>query len=112
MKKLATNQDWDNVKETIKTPILLIKLSPICPTSFTAERIFSSWAENVDENKLGLFSIDVIAARPLSASIASELNVVHQSPQAIFLNSDLKVISDASHYSIDDAWLNNCLSDF
>jgi bacillithiol system protein YtxJ len=109
LKKLETQHDWDDVKGSIKTPLLLIKLSPICPTSFSAERIFNSWAENVDESKISLFSINVIAARPLSRSIASELNITHQSPQAIFLNSDMKVISEASHYSIDESWLNNCL---
>ena len=50
-------------------------------------------------NDADVYYLDLITYRPISNAIAEELNVVHQSPQAIVLVGG-KVIYDASHSDI------------
>jgi bacillithiol system protein YtxJ len=110
MQKLETTEDWEKVKSEVKTHILIAKLSPICPTSFSAQNVLQSWTAAADLSQCAVFTVDVIAARPLSQAIATEFGITHQSPQAIFIDPDKKAVKDASHYSIDTEWLTDCLN--
>ena len=46
----------------------------------------------------------------MSQQIAKELNVMHQSPQAIWLAGSNEVKWDASHYEISDSKLDELLA--
>jgi bacillithiol system protein YtxJ len=109
LKKLETISDWETAKSNTEKPVLIAKLSPICPTSFSAEKIIENWHQGINENDIQLYTVNVIAAREVSNTIASQLGVTHQSPQVILLDKDGKAIADTSHYSIDQAWLDGCL---
>ena len=110
VKKINSIDSWENIKNELQPYFFLIKLSPICPTSFAAENVFSAWVKNNSNEKLGFYSVDVINSRLLSNYFSEEWGVVHQSPQALFLNADLKMISTATHYNIDEKWLDKCLA--
>ena len=57
-------------------PVLVFKRSPICPTSFTAERQLRLFLEQLDDGAaLRTASIDVIAERALARGLTAELGV-------------------------------------
>jgi len=51
----------------------------------------------------------VILSRTLSGTIEKDLNTIHQSPQIIWLDKDMKVKYHASHYDITEDELNKQL---
>jgi bacillithiol system protein YtxJ len=53
--------------------------------------------------------LDVLKSRNLSLSIASELNIRHESPQVIVF-SDKRVIHHASHLGIEPDTINKLMS--
>jgi bacillithiol system protein YtxJ len=77
-------------------PQLIFKHSTRCSISSMAKsRLEREWnLENVNA-----WYLDLIAYRNISNNIASELDVIHASPQAILLNNGI-VIHDSSHNSI------------
>lgn len=66
-------------------PVLVFKKSPICPVSHRAEAELRSYLGALnDDDDLTLVSIDVIAERPLARGLTAELDVQHESPQALW----------------------------
>ncbi|MGS0746958.1 monothiol bacilliredoxin BrxC family protein [Halpernia sp. GG3] len=56
--------------------------------------------DSSDKSKVDLFYLDLLHFRPISNLMANDLNVAHQSPQAILIkNGDVKY--SASHENID-----------
>jgi bacillithiol system protein YtxJ len=96
---------WERVLETRdrNREFLLLKLSPICRTSRIVERVFDQWYQSLPEG-LGpvAYKLDVVAARELSQHVAHQLEVRHQSPQAIWLDQDLNVRWHGSHHGITE----------
>ena len=97
---ILTEQDvLDIIEKSIEKPQILFKDSVTCGISaFAKERLMNDneiLADIADFNYL-----DLLAHRDISAFIASELNVIHQSPQIIVV-MDKKVIFRDSHHSID-----------
>jgi bacillithiol system protein YtxJ len=84
------------VKLSNEKPQLIFKHSTRCSISSMAKsRLEREWnLENVNA-----WYLDLIAYRNISNNIASELDVIHASPQAILLNNGI-VIHDSSHNSI------------
>lgn len=81
-------------------PQLIFKHSTRCSISSMAlNRIESHGLQN--SSNLECYYLDLIQFRELSNLIAQELNVIHQSPQAILLKNG-KVIYNDSHGSIDN----------
>ena len=94
---------WDGLKSPDAAADFIFKLSPICPTSHHAEEIVGRYLATLPESpKLQIYSVDVIAARPVSQRIAADTQVTHQSPQAILINAARVIAFDASHGDIDD----------
>jgi len=113
MIELKEPSDWQALKDESRDsgkPILLAKLSPICPVSHQAERIVLDWVKGSDLGKLIPARIDVIRSRDLSRAIAKEIGVVHQSPQTIRLSSEGKAQWDADHFAITAAALDLAFS--
>lgn len=103
LKNIGKLEEWESEKRNAfpSNEIVIFKYSPICSISSSVEEDFDSWYRDLpDAAKLNCIKIDVIDARPLSRHIAEELDVMHQSPQLIWLSGDKKVKWHDSHYSI------------
>ncbi len=97
---ILTEQDVLNIIEkSTEKPQIFFKDSVTCGISaFAKERLMNDneiLADIADFNYL-----DLLAHRDISAFIAKELDVIHQSPQIIVV-MDKKVIFRDSHHSID-----------
>lgn len=68
-----------------ETPVIIFKKSPICPVSDAAERELEDWLAALPSNaSLRTAIVDVIAMRSLARGLTAELDVRHESPQALF----------------------------
>lgn len=102
-RQLGSGEDWTAVKESLQgsSNLLLFKHSPICSISLLADEQLNLWlSTSTRPADLLLVRIDVISQRTLSRSIASEIDVNHQSPQLILLDSRLKMIWQLTHFKI------------
>jgi bacillithiol system protein YtxJ len=96
-KPLTSLSQW-NTLFTSEENCLVFKHSTRCSISSMALNNFEKhWKENDFKN---LYFLDLIAFREISNQIANDLNVQHQSPQAIIFNKN-KIIYQASHSQID-----------
>lgn len=75
--------------------VLLLKHSNSCPISSAGYRQF----EAVAERDYPMYMVVVQEARAVSNAIAEQLNVFHQTPQAIIVHQG-KAVFDLSHYRI------------
>lgn len=82
-------------------PFFIFKHSPRCSISLVAKNRIEKQALS---NDVPVYLIDVVSQRALSQFVASELNVVHQSPQLIKV-VNRKAIFEASHMSISSSQL-------
>ena len=73
----------------------IFKHSTRCPISSRAAKVVKKSHYEGD-----IYWVDVVERRDLSNWIADELNVVHESPQLLYLK-DGKVAKTWSHYGID-----------
>ena len=115
MKKLfllKSADEWNQYKLSNKNiETIVFKFSPTCPISFMAEKKFDSWYANIEEDvELNVVKVDVINSRLLSQALASEFDIIHKSPQVIWLDKNEKVKWDASHYSITKGTLEEKLT--
>jgi len=103
LKNIISLEEWENEKRSAlpSNELVVFKYSPICSISSSVESEFDSWYNKLpEEAKVSCIKIDVIDARPLSRHIAGELDVMHQSPQLIWVSGEGKVKWHESHYSI------------
>lgn len=99
----ATIQTVEGVKQAIESsqtsPVLLLKHSTRCPISSMALNRLLNGSPDFKE-QVKVYYLDLIAYRDVSNWIASELNITHQSPQAIVLKNN-EVIHISTHGQID-----------
>ncbi len=109
---LETKSEWKKVKRSIpKYGLIIFKFSTICPISRDVERDFDTWyAQLAKKTDLLCVKVDVRADRKLSQHLARELDIRHESPQAIWMSPDQKVLWHASHRSITTEALNTQLT--
>jgi len=80
-----------------KMPVLVFKRSPICPVSHRAEAELRSYIGDLEQtDELSLVDIDVIAERSLARGLTAELEIEHESPQALFFK-DAELVWHGSH---------------
>lgn len=75
------------------SPVFVFKFSPICPVSTMAETQFKRFlkAQSETASAFSIAWIDVIAEKPLARGLTAELDIAHQSPQALlFRDGDLE----------------------
>ncbi|MFH6770094.1 bacillithiol system redox-active protein YtxJ [Gaetbulibacter aquiaggeris] len=91
----------DDIKDKSSTKTQIIfKHSSRCGTSrmvlkqFEQDYVFS-------ENSMDLYFLDLIAYRDVSNEIASQFNVVHESPQLLVVKNGV-VVAHSSHGSINN----------
>lgn len=108
--KIKSAEDWQLLKNSIDRKTLIFKFSPMCGVSYSVERKFNKWLDEISENEnLNFARLNVITSRALSREIADELNIQHESPQLIWLDEEGRVKWHASHYDITEDELNSNL---
>lgn len=94
--------DMDTLDEIVKDsyvlPVAVFKHSTRCGISNMVLRQFEK-EYNIEEGKVKLYFLDLLAYRDISNKVASKFNVPHESPQLIILKEG-KVVYDGSHSSI------------
>lgn len=103
---LENEPDWVACWQAQAAPgaglLLVFKQSPICPTSHAAEAEFRDCAPSLAHPKgLCLKIVDVVRRRPISRRIAEDTGVRHESPQALLIGPNQKVLWYGSHYQIN-----------
>lgn len=92
-------------KESFHQPIAVFKHSTRCGVSSMTFRQFES-NFNIENEKVKLYFLDLLAFRELSYEVAIRFQVMHQSPQLIVLRNG-NTVHHSSHYSIDAGLLEN-----
>lgn len=89
------------VNHSFEKPVLFFKHSTTCFISKTVKKNLEKQInESAEKDKVDLYYLDLLHFRPISNLMANDLNVTHQSPQAILLKNGI-VKYNASHDSID-----------
>lgn len=97
IRMLATKTDWkDALKRSNDTPVLIFKHSSVCPVSAKAKREITQFAEEQD---VPVYQVVVQQNRSVSNDIETDLNVRHETPQALLLHDESSVF-DASHFDV------------
>jgi bacillithiol system protein YtxJ len=107
--RIYTEKEWENIKTESSgaNELLLFKYSPRCGISLYVEKDFDRWYSKLPaELNLKLVKVNVVAERPLSQHIAKELQIIHQSPQLIWIGADSSIRYSGSHNSIEPETLN------
>lgn len=92
-------------KESFHQPIAIFKHSTRCGVSSMTFRQFES-NFNIENDKVKLYFLDLLAFRELSNEVGIRFQVMHQSPQLIVLRNG-NTVHHSSHYSIDAGLLEN-----
>ncbi|MGY5356113.1 bacillithiol system redox-active protein YtxJ [Wenyingzhuangia sp. IMCC45467] len=93
---LTNINQLDEVIASSKTnKVVVFKHSTRCSISTS---VLNKFEKQIGEG-YKLYFLDLIRFRDISNEIASRFNVVHQSPQAIFIENE-KVVQHDSHYGI------------
>mgnify|MGYP002475528421 CR=1 FL=1 len=71
-------------------------------------RLENDWNEELSL-KVKPYFVDVIAKRNVSNQLAEELNIQHESPQAILVKNG-RAVESVSHMTISGKWLKESLS--
>jgi bacillithiol system protein YtxJ len=96
-------------EESKESPVLILKHSTRCPTSSMAlNRLERNW-DSSKVNDLKHYYLDLISYRDISNQIASDFDVMHQSPQVLII-SDGKCVYNASHMGISFAEIENVVN--
>ena len=109
---LSDKKEWKELIENSSNDyeLIIYKNSPICGLSHLADNILDDWCKaHSDNNQIKILKVDVIFSKSLSRRIAKDLKIVHESPQIIWLDSEMKVKFHASHYDINEEELNKHL---
>jgi len=112
LNNLSDKKDW---KELIKNSskdyeLIIYKHSPICGLSHSIDIILDDWCNvHGNNNHIKILKVNVISSKSLSRRIAKDLKIVHESPQLIWLDKEMRVKFHASHYDINEEELNKYL---
>ena len=99
VKEIKSMEDFAKIlEESHKTTVLLCKFSPICHVSSEAESQFNEYLQTEPQN-IAFYKIDVVYSRDTSRRLAKEIDVKHESPQALLFKNG-KCIWNDSHYRL------------
>lgn len=94
---LSSDADWQAaLAQSEKTPVLVFKHSSSCPVSGKADGEINEFAEDED---VPVYRVVVQENRSVSDTIESDLDVRHETPQAILLHQGSPVF-DTSHFNV------------
>ena len=88
------------VRESHEHPVLIFKHSTTCSISAAAKgKLERQWSDASLPAGTALYYLDLLKFRPLSAQVAQEFGVQHESPQLLLI-LDGKCVYHASHMGI------------
>jgi bacillithiol system protein YtxJ len=87
------------LKKSNKEPILIFKHSTTCPINARAAYRVNEWLEEKGEDKPKIYFVKVIESKPISLTLAKDLDVIHESPQILLIENG-KSHWDTSHADI------------
>lgn len=94
---LRSEDDWSEALEhSSETPVLIFKHSSACPVS---GRAHESMEQLGQDDPVPIYKVVVQEHRSVSDEIAEELDVRHETPQAILLHQQEPVF-DTSHFDV------------
>jgi bacillithiol system protein YtxJ len=94
---LTSDKDWqDALDESERSAVLVFKHSSSCPVSGKAHGEMTELAEEED---VPVYAVVVQENRSVSDQIEEELDVRHETPQAILLD-DHSPVFDTSHFNV------------
>lgn len=82
-----------------ENPVFLFKHSTRCPISHAAHDEYKNFVKSLNSDTIVCTDLDLLAHRDVSAAIAEQTGVTHQSPQAILV-VDGEVKWSATHSQI------------
>ena len=96
---LTTIEQLETIKNQAKNePVAIFKHSTRCGiSSMVIKRFENSFDEDLKDLKV--YYLDLLNYRDISNEIASQFDVVHQSPQLLVIKKG-EVVTHASHYDI------------
>lgn len=110
VKEIMEQSDVDAIIAASRTsPQFIFKHSTACPVSSAAHRRVSDYLAQHPEQAAAFHLIKVIERRPLSLALASQVGVVHQSPQIILLHHGA-AIWNTSHGNITAESISKALA--
>ncbi|MGI4823104.1 MAG: bacillithiol system redox-active protein YtxJ [Janthinobacterium lividum] len=90
----------DIVRESHEHPVLIFKHSTTCSISAAAKgKLERQWPDASLPADTPMYYLDLLKFRPISAQIAQEFGVQHESPQLLLIQ-DGKCSYNASHMGI------------
>jgi bacillithiol system protein YtxJ len=94
---LTSDTDWsDALAQSEETPVVIFKHSSTCPVSSQAH---TEMTELANANDIPIFKVVVQENRAVSDEIESDLDVRHETPQAIVVHDESPVF-DTSHFNV------------
>jgi len=108
--EILSHEDLENFFSDQSAKKIIFKHSPICGISARAEEEFESWKESFKGEKVLVAIVNVIFGKELSSQIAVRTGIPHASPQILVLDENNNVLSNTSHYSITENYLNEAIS--
>lgn len=105
---LTANQQLAEIKQQSKNEsILIFKHSTRCGISSMVKRQFENLFDE-EHQQLKVYYLDLLNYRDMSNAIATEFQVLHQSPQLLVIKNEI-VVHSASHYDITETDLTRFL---
>jgi bacillithiol system protein YtxJ len=99
-KNLTSPEQLAAIKEESKSkPVIIFKHSTRCSISSTAKNRFERQWPTSGLDGVSPYYLDLLMFRDLSNRIASDFNVMHESPQLLLIQ-DGECVYNASHLSI------------
>lgn len=104
---LASESAWEDAQATSEdTPVLIFKHSSACPVSAQAQDELTELAADTD---LPIYRVVVQESRAVSDTVEADLDVRHETPQAILLR-DRRPAFDTSHFDVTADTIRDALS--
>ncbi len=95
--ELTSDADWDDaLAQSEENPVLVFKHSSTCPVS---EKAHTQMTELAEEEDVPVYQVVVQENRSVSDRIETDLDVTHETPQAILLH-DASPMFDTSHFNV------------
>ena len=106
--QLTDINQFEEIKHASKSEaVLIFKHSTRCGISRMVKRQFEQLFLEQHKN-YKVYYLDLLNYRDISNLIATEFQVIHQSPQILVINNE-NVVFNASHYDITEIDLNRFL---
>lgn len=104
---LHSESDWTTARErSDETPVLIYKHSAACPVSTQAHEEIE---DLIADGTLPVYKVVVQEHRSISDQIEADLNIRHETPQAILLHNGDPVF-DTSHFDVAAATIRQELN--